>query len=396
LAVPPLATSPTDANAAIRRDYELAERIATKPVWDSFINNYPSGFYADLAKAQRDKLSAEAASTAATEKAKAAVAEQKSLAIEGAKSAEQAKAAAQAKAAEDARVTAERKKAIEEAKVAEAERAKAAAQAEAAEAVRIAAERQKALEDAKAAETERAKVTILAKSADERNAQDDKSIGELVVLTPPDQAGDANPKPDRPTVADISRLLQIELRRVGCNTGAIDGNWNAAAQKSFGLFNKNAGMKLDVKVASLDALDAVRSKPARICPLICEHGYEADGDNCNKITCKAGLEVGDDNSCEKVEPKKPAGKRDAPSPANPQRPATSSAPARDSLPRLENESPRAQGDGSCSLMKDPLGCNCALKTGGYIYASPGSPSGYRFRSTNMNAYSMCLYAAGRR
>jgi uncharacterized caspase-like protein len=392
LAVPPLATSPADPNAAIRRDYELAQQIGTKAVWDSFIKNYPSGFYADLAKAQRDKASSDAASITAAEKAKAALEEQKRLAIEGAKSAEQAKAAAQAQAAEDARVAAERR-AIEEAKVVEAERAKAAAQAKAAEAVRITAEKQKLLEDGKATEAERAKATTPTKFADERNAQNDKSIGQLATLMPPDQAGDANPKSDRPTVAEIPRLLKVELRRVGCNTGAIDGSWNAAAERSLALFNKNAGTKLDVKVASLDALDAVRSKPARICPLICQHGYKADGDSCNRIICKAGYEVGDDNACEKIEPKKPATKRDAPSPANP---ATSSAPARDSSPRLENESPRAQGGGSCSRMKDPLGCNCALKTGGYIYASPRSYSGYRFHWYSRDAYTMCLYAAGRR
>jgi hypothetical protein len=35
-------------------------RVGTKPVWDAFIEKYPSGFYTALAKAQRDKLAAEA------------------------------------------------------------------------------------------------------------------------------------------------------------------------------------------------------------------------------------------------------------------------------------------------------------------------------------------------
>src|SRR5450755_3938946 len=56
-----------DPNSAIRRDYELAERVGTKPVWDSFITNYPNGFYTELAKAQRDKLAAEEARVAATQ-----------------------------------------------------------------------------------------------------------------------------------------------------------------------------------------------------------------------------------------------------------------------------------------------------------------------------------------
>src|SRR3954447_10197566 len=53
------AETASDPNAAIRRDYELAERIGAKAGWDSFITNYPSGFYSDLARAQRDRLVAE-------------------------------------------------------------------------------------------------------------------------------------------------------------------------------------------------------------------------------------------------------------------------------------------------------------------------------------------------
>jgi flagellar biosynthesis GTPase FlhF len=309
VAAPPLATSAGDSHAAIRRDYELAERIGTKPVWDSFINNYPSGFYSDLARAQREKLSAEAASAAATEKAKAAAEEQKRLAVEGARASEQARAASQARAAEEARVAAEKRKAIEEAKVADAERVKAAAQAKAAEearlaaekkkaleeakaaeaerasaiaeakaaeAARIAGEKQKPLEDAKAAEAERARAAAQAKADDEKRTQDDKPIGQLAALTPPDQSGGAMPKPEKPDASAIPRLLQIELRRVGCNTGTVDGDWNSAAQRSLSLFNKNAQTKLDVKVASIDALDVVRSRSSRVCPLICEHGYRAE------------------------------------------------------------------------------------------------------------------------
>ena len=110
------------------------------------------------------------------------------------------------------------------------------------------------------------------------------------------------------------------LRRVGCNTGAADGNWNTAAQKSLELFNRNAKTKFDVKLASADALDAVKSKTARVCPLICEQGYKADGEKCSRIVCRAGYEVGDDNTCEKIEVKKPAppvAKKDEPAPTTP-------------------------------------------------------------------------------
>ena len=291
-----------DPNSAIRRDYELAERVGTKPVWDSFITNYPNGFYTELAKAQRDKLAAEEARVAATQKAKAAQEEQTRLAIEGAKAAEQAKAALQARAAEQARVAAELAKKDEEAKVAEAERAKAAALAKAADDARAADDKLKKADEAKAAEEAKLAAAKM---------KDDRAVGPIATLTPSDAAPGA-PNANQPASADIPRLLQAELRRVGCNTGAIDGNWDIAAQRSLSLFNKNAGMKLDVKIASLDALDAVRSKTARICPLICDHGYKPDGERCVKITCKAGSFLNDDNTCEKKHDKPVAAREEPP------------------------------------------------------------------------------------
>jgi hypothetical protein len=42
--------------------------------------------------------------------------------------------------------------------------------------------------------------------------------------------------------------------------------------------------------------------PERICPLVCDPGYRADGERCTRITCRAGFEVGDDNSCERTSP----------------------------------------------------------------------------------------------
>jgi len=79
-----------------------------------------------------------------------------------------------------------------------------------------------------------------------------------------------------------------ELRRVGCNSGTVDGNWTASSQKALKLFNKHAGLKLDVKATSVDA--AVEARTGRICPLICETGFRADGDKCVRITCRKGYE----------------------------------------------------------------------------------------------------------
>ncbi|MDB5564657.1 MAG: hypothetical protein JWP84_1223 [Tardiphaga sp.] len=308
VAAPSSATSSADPNAAIRHDYQLAERIGTKPVWDSFINNYPSGFYTDLAKAQRDKLSAEAASAAALEKTKAAVNEQKRLAIESAKFAEQTKAA------EDARIA-----------------------------------------------------TAKIKAAEEKKGHDEKSIGPLAIVTTPGQADVAIPKVNKPVVDSRAIVLEIkrELTRVGCYTGRVeDDNWTTADTKvSLRKFAKFAKLSKTPEEPGGEFLEKIREKKDRVCPQ----------------ECVKGRTLGPNGSC--IERK---------------RPATSSASTKDSAPRPEREAPTAQDGGSCSRMNDPVGCNCALKTGGYIYASPGSHSGYRFRWNDRNAYSMCLYTAGRR
>jgi hypothetical protein len=95
-------------------------------------------------------------------------------------------------------------------------------------------------------------------------------------------------------------------------TGAADGDWNAASQRSLTQFNRYAGTRLDAKVASVDTLDAIKSKNSRVCPLVCQHGFEADGDRCTRISCAAGSFLNDDNECEKRHANKPVAKRGRP------------------------------------------------------------------------------------
>jgi uncharacterized caspase-like protein len=408
-APPPL---PVDPNVGIRTDYELAAKVGTREAWDTFIATYPDGFYAKLAIAQRNKLLTEEARVAAAEKARIAE-EQARLAAQAAKAADQAKADAQAKAEEQARIAAESKKASDDARAAEAkaaaqakadedaklatdkvkadDEAKAALAAKVAEDTRLAAERRKATEDTKLVEAERARAAALAKAAEEearlaeakskaealqqaKAAEDARLAAEaarskaagnkpseqqVASLTPPAQTD----QPHQPA-SDVVRQLQNELRRVGCNTGAVDGNWNDAAQRSLTLFNRHAGTTLDVKAASLDSLDVVKGKTGRICPLVCDHGYKADGDTCVKITCKAGYQVGDDNSCEKIESdKKPVAKREAP--AGQQTPKPQAAPSQPPAPSRQAQT----GGGGGQIFCNQSGCQqvhkgCFIAGGG--------------------------------
>jgi hypothetical protein len=268
-----ISTPASNPQAEARRDYELALQIGNKDALNAFLAQYPDGYYANLARIQLAKIAAEETRLAATEKARLAEQERARLAAEGAQKSQQAKADADAKAAEQARLA--------------AEQAKEAAQAQAAE-----AERQRA-----AAETAPANAATDKPATGPATAE--KAGMNLASLS----AG--------PPQAELIKSVQTELRRVGCLTGEADGEWNAASQRSLALFNKNAGTKFDVKLASLDALDAIKLKPSRVCPLTCEHGFKADGDRCSKIVCADGSIINDDNECEKRRAKTPTAKRDS-------------------------------------------------------------------------------------
>jgi hypothetical protein len=310
----PVATGPqADPNASVRKDYELSLQLGTRDGWEAFLRSYPGGFYADLAKGQLNKIAAEEARSVATEKARLAEQEKARLAAEGARKAEQARAAVAAKAAEEARIAAEKAKAIEQEKTAAAERTRLA-------------------EQEKAAVAEQARLTA------EKAAEDKK---QQIAALP------SSPEKSEPLPTDIPRALQAELRRVGCNTGAVDGNWGTASQNALDLFNKHSGMKLEVKVASADALDAVKARSGRVCPLICEHGFKADGDICVKIACRAGYRVNDDNECEKVRDKKPVATRD-------------DSKRRDEQ-RRHVEAPAAKPQASGQLVCDDHGCRPVRK-----------------------------------
>ncbi len=282
-ATPSVAAAPpapaVDTNANLRRDYEMAERVGTMEAWESFIAGHPAGFYTDLAKAQRNKLTAEAERASAAEKARAAAEERTRLAAEGARAQEQKRAAEKAKVAEDARHAAEEKERAEQARLAAAE---AASQAEQQRLVAEEAKRQ-----------ERARLAALASPEDGAPAAVKATESAMASAAPPES------KTERPNPPDLPRRLQSELKRVGCKSGDVDNEWSAPARKALSLFNDNAGTKFDAKVASLDALEAVREKQGRVCPLDCDRGYRASGDKCVRIACDDGFVPSANGSCVK-------------------------------------------------------------------------------------------------
>lgn len=223
---------------AVRRDYELALQAGDRDGWEAFLQAYPDGFYANLARVQLKKIAAEEVRVAAEQKAKLAEQEKARLASERAQKAEQDKAAAAAKAAEETRVAAEKQKQVEQARAEAAEQQRKTAEAAAAKAF---AEKQAA---------EKAAAEAAARQAADRQAADAASK-KVAALSP---APSSSPAPD-----DLAKSVQLELRRVGCMTGSADSEWGQTAQRSLALFNKYAGTKFDAKLASTGALDELKA-----------------------------------------------------------------------------------------------------------------------------------------
>ena len=305
--------------AEARRDYELALQVGNKSAIKAFLAQYPDGFYASLAKLQLDKLSAEEARVAATEKARIAEQERARLAAEGAQKAQQAKADADARAAEQARLAAEKAKQV-------------------------------AQEQSAAAEQKR----IAAEAAPPAPA--DKAVNVAALAA-------GSPQPD------VTKSVQSELRRVGCLTGNADGTWNSSTQRSLTQFNRYAGTKVDTKVASVDTLDTIKLKSSRVCPLVCEHGFQAEGERCTKIVCAGGSVLNDDNECEKRRAKKPVAKRDTDD--RWERRAREQTPA---LPNAHIARPRvsAGAGGSGQIICDVGGCR-PVRRGCRVDYQGGSP-----------------------
>jgi uncharacterized caspase-like protein len=270
MALVPRASKPVDADAEARIDYELAAQVGTRDAWNSFLAKHPSGFFADLARGQNAKLAAAQDSSARANDAKRQAEEQAAQkAAEFRKQLEE-QAARQAAEARQ-KLSDQTKRELEEARQQIADQAKkqlddARRQLEHAQKQAEAARAQ--VEDAKREAAADAQVRV-----EQAKRDSGEQTAKVASVTPDQPITPAAPASPQMDPADVARLLQAHLKRVGCNPGNTEGKWDDGSKKALELFNRNAKTKFDIKLASLDALDAVRAKPDRVCPLVCDAGY---------------------------------------------------------------------------------------------------------------------------
>jgi hypothetical protein len=247
----PVASAPAELSQSdVRRDLELALQLGSGDALNAFLAQHPDGYYANLARLQLAKI-AERTAVAASKKAGFAEQEQTRPATEDFKQAGQSQ-------------------------VAEPER------------------RQFATDTPSQIVT----ADTVANNPLAGPPAETKQGPQLASLN------------EGPQHADLVKSVQAELRRVGCLAAGADGEWDKASQRSLALFNKHAGTNLDVRLASSAALDAIKLRAARVCPLTCDHGFRVDGDQCSRIVCAEGSFLNDDNECERHRDKTIKARRD--------------------------------------------------------------------------------------
>ncbi|MDB5533059.1 MAG: hypothetical protein JWO28_1374 [Hyphomicrobiales bacterium] len=295
MALVPAPDKKVDPDAEARVDYELAAQVGTRDAWDSFLKRHITGMFADLARAQNNKLTAAQLSRTKADDVRRD-AEEQAARKENDLRKELEEQSARQTAEAKLKLSEQAKKDLEEARRQVTEQAKK----ELDDARRQVELAQQQAESAKKQVDEAKRQALLdaQQQVDQAKRAAREEAQRLASLAPTAPVPSAAPAPLQMDPTDIARLLQAHLKRVGCDPGTADGEWTSGSKKALEQFNEHAKTHIEVKLASLDALDAVRGRTDRVCPLVCAKGQRPDGDRCVQISCDAGMVLNSRGTCE--------------------------------------------------------------------------------------------------
>lgn len=147
--------------------------------------------------------------------------------------------------------------------------------------------------------------TVLAETATESEAEsvtatpDDRAV-EVAVLTD-DVTGNASASIAEEVPAldsgELARAQQTELDRLGCEPGRPDGKWGPRSRTAMDAFNREAQTTFDTGQPSIAALDDLKKRTGRICPLTCSVTEVKSGDRCIARTCPSGQRLSSSGAC---------------------------------------------------------------------------------------------------
>ena len=108
-------------------------------------------------------------------------------------------------------------------------------------------------------------------------------IATMAALSEPVNAAPSATRTTGPNSADLARIVQLELYRLGCGPSNADGKWNSATREGLRRFNRTVRVKLDLDSPSDATITALQKQSGRVCPLECGRGMQAHGDTCVAI-----------------------------------------------------------------------------------------------------------------
>ena len=205
-----------------------------------------------LAALEREKLRLRKEAEEAAKRQARAKAERQLAAIEAKRRRDEAEAAERQRKADLEREEQRRKSNAEaearRQKLAEEERRAALVEAERRQREAEASEKQRA------AALEREKVRLAALDAERKRLEAEEA--------------EQRRKADEAEInlKNLTKSLQAELDRLGCDPGAVDGVWGNKSRKAIQLFNRSSGRKLDSLSPTLAALEALQKMSDRVCP----------------------------------------------------------------------------------------------------------------------------------
>jgi hypothetical protein len=310
-----------DPNGAARRDYQIAAQAGNRDAWENFLKRYPSGLYADLARAQLVRISiitvsgakagperTDKASVAGTQPEKSA----SSKTIAGAPQSAAPSAATQSAANPKAAINAPQPTASPPVATPPAAPSSAAAPPAVAPPAAAADPNASARRDYELAAqigTSEAWQAYLKQYpsgfyADLARAQLDKATKEKSASSTAPIKAELTPSTENPAVSSTAlsggalvEAIKTELKRIGCYAGPIDDNWTARqTDLTLKKFAKASGSQAPDKPTT-DFLVLLRSRSGRVCPLECgKREVEKDG-QCAAKTCASGFELDEDGDC---------------------------------------------------------------------------------------------------
>lgn len=221
-------------------------------VINTYLARYPKGIFSGLAKVLIEKLEKKRqTSDEAEKKAKElAAAERAEYLAAAEKQAAELKVKQASQAAEAEQARAQLKAALEAQKIAERES-------------------EELLQELK-----RARMKVQIANA-EKNALVSQSVEVAALnehgpqITKGESIGEAKSKENKDNAqepGELAREMQSELKRVGCYSARVDGDWGARSAAALANFAKYSDSKLASAAPSSEWLEALRSAPSRICP----------------------------------------------------------------------------------------------------------------------------------